>query len=249
VTSNLRPWDHLDPRTRVLIVVGATILTSSTAPANLAPFALYLPLILLLIASSKSASWIFIIGRCFASAPFILLAAAMLLFQYDLTPDGRPGGIEPAAAVACKGFAAALLLSFLATSTGLAQILWAMRKLGSPESFNLILSMMYRYTSLLSEEWRRLQRARDSRTVRPLATAQLVRVYARQLGVLLVRSWDRAERVHAAMLSRGFHGVWPVWDAPRFRFRDGLFLVLVIGAFAAARFDSALAAFLQKYSG
>lgn len=217
-------------------MIAATILVASTAPGHWLPFAFYFPLIAVLILTSRTASWRYIIARCLHSSPFILMASVLLLFQYDLTPEGRPAGIAPAATVAGKGYAAALLLSFLTASTGLSQLLWAMRKLGSPDSLNLILSMMYRYTSLLSEEWLRLQRARDSRTVRPLHGRQLYRIYGRQLGLLLLRSWDRAERIHAAMLSRGFTGAWPMWDAPRFTLRDAFVLAAVAGSFAAIRF-------------
>ncbi len=232
---SLQNWDRIDPRARVLCIVLATILIASTAPGNVLPFVFYFPLIIALVCTSKSASWSYIITRCFASAPFILMASVLLLFQYDLTPEGRPAGIGPAATVAGKGFAAALLLSFLSSSTALSQILWAMRKLGSPQSLNMILSLMYRYTALLSEEWTRLERARDSRTVKPLVGRQLYRIYGRQLGILLLRSWDRAERVHAAMLSRGFNGSWPMWESPVFAVRDGFFFVLATGCFVAVR--------------
>jgi hypothetical protein len=84
---------------------------------------------------------------------------------------------------------------------------------------------MYRYTSLLSEEHARLERARESRTVRPLGR-QIFAVYGRQLAMLIVRSWDRADRVHAAMLSRGFDGGWPTMQWRRFRFFDGAFIAV-----------------------
>lgn len=229
-------WTTLDPRARLLSVLAATILIASTPRGHLLPFLLYFPLIVVGIVVCSNASWRYLIARCVASSPFILMASVLLLFQYDLTADGRPAGIGPAASVAGKGYAASLLLAFLTESTPLAQILWAMRKLGSPESLNLILGMMYRYTALLEEEWTRLERARNSRTVRPFGFTQMFGVYGRQLGILLVRSWERAERVHAAMLARGFDGSWPVWKPATFAWVDGLFLTCCTGAFAVARF-------------
>ena len=227
-------WSRVDPRARLLLVLVATVLISSTPRGYLPPFAFYFPLILAFIALLSRASWTYIIARCVASSPFILMASGLLLFQYDLAADGRPAGIAPAASVAGKGYAAALLLSFLTESTPLSQLLWAMRKLGSPESLNMILSMMYRYTSLLEEEWHRLQRARDSRTVRPLTLMQMVPAYGRQAATLLLRSWERSERVHAAMLARGFDGSWPVWKSPLWTWFDGVFLACGCAAFAAA---------------
>ena len=228
-------WPRLDPRARLLSILVAAIVIASTPRGHLPPFAFYFPLIIAGILLLSRASWRYLIARCVASSPFILMASLLLLFQYDLTADGRPAGILPAASVAGKGCAAALLLAFLTESTPLAQILWAMRKLGSPESLNLILSMMYRYASLLEEEWTRLERARNSRTARPLGFTQMFAVYGRQLGILLVRSWERADRVHAAMLARGFNGSWPMSKPVTFAWFDGLFLVCATGAFAAAR--------------
>lgn len=50
-----------------------------------------------------------------------------------------------------------------------------------------------------------------------------------------LRSWDRAERVHAAMLSRGFTGTWPVTRELHFSWRDAAFLLFVCALFLAAR--------------
>jgi cobalt/nickel transport system permease protein len=222
------PWTSLDPRARVLIVVCATVIVASTQ--HLKAFAIYLPLIAVSIALFSRASWIYLVQRLTACSPFVLLAALLLLFQYDLDAAGRPAGIVPAALIAAKGYSAALLLAFLTESTPLPQILWAMRKLGCPESLNLILGMMYRYTALLEEEWGKLERARSSRTVRPLAHRQMFGIYGRQLGVLLVRSWERADRVHAAMLARGFEGNWPLWHSPRFQRKDALVLSAAVVA-------------------
>ena len=226
-------WPSLDPRARLLIVLTATIVIASTT--HLKPFAIYLPMIVAAIAIFSRASWIYLTQRLAACSPFILLAALLLLFQYDVDASGRPAGIAPAATVAAKGYSAALLLAFLTESTPLSEILWAMRKLGCPDSLNLILGMMYRYTALLEEEWGKLERARDSRTVRPLPYSQLFSVYGRQVGVLLIRSWERAERVHAAMLARGFHGSWPIWHSPRFQIKDALVLTTAVVVLLAIR--------------
>lgn len=231
----MRFWDTLDPRARLLIVLAATVACVSVPRGELQPYALFFPAILLLMFTSRSLDWVHILTRCAASSPFILLAGLMLLFQYGIDAQGRPEGLIPVAGIIAKGYSAALLLAFLGSSTGLAQILWAMRKLGAPESLNMILAMMFRYTSLLSEEWQKLQRARDSRTVRPLQGLKLANVYGRQLGTLLVRSWDRADRIHAAMLSRGFHGVWPVREQSSWHMRDTLAVVLIPALFVAIR--------------
>jgi cobalt/nickel transport system permease protein len=197
------------------------------------PFAFYLPLCVALILTSR-ASGFYLTWRCLAASPFILLAAGLLAVQAGLTPDGRPAGVAAALSVALKGYTAALLLAFLTATTALSELLWALRRLKAPESLNMILGMMYRYTSLLSEEYGRLERARESRTVRPLGSRRFA-VYGRQLASLILRSWDRADRIHAAMLSRGYKGSWPTMELRRFGFLDAAFVTVNTLLFLAPR--------------
>jgi cobalt/nickel transport system permease protein len=202
-----------DPRARILLVVFATAITASTPRGQLLPFAAYFPLCALLIVTHR-VSLSYVAWRCAAASPFLLLAAGMLLLQFGSTEESLRNGLPLALSVVCKGCAAVLLLAFLTGSTSLPQLLDGIRCLGSPESLNLILSMMSRYTSLLSEEYSRMERARDCRTVRPLGGRRIA-IYSHQLGTLILRSWDRAERIHAAMLSRGFDGAWPEGERQR----------------------------------
>jgi cobalt/nickel transport system permease protein len=190
----------------------------------LQPFAVYFPLCILLILTGR-VSGLYLLWRGLAASPFILLASGLLAYQ---------GGLPAAASVALKAYAAALLLAFLTASTALADLLLALRRLGSPDSLNLILGMMHRYTSLLSEEYARMERARDCRTVRPLGRKRFG-VYARQLGTLILRSWDRSERIYAAMLARGFHGSWPVIEQPKLGLVDATFFALSGLLFLLAR--------------
>ncbi len=218
-------FERLDPAARLLTVVGAAVIVVSTPRAVLSPFPAYFALCLLLILTGRaSARHLFF--RTLAVSPFLLLAAGLLAFE--------AGSLPAAASVAAKGYAAALLLAFLTGTTPLGELLAALRRLRSPASLNLILGMMHRYTDLLSEEYARLERARNSRTVRPLGKERF-RVYGRQLGALLLRSWDRAERVHAAMLARGFTGEWPEPERRPAGVRDAAFPGLTCALFLAAR--------------
>jgi len=224
---------RLDPRTRIVTVVLATVMVASTLPAHLTPFALYIPLAILLVLTNRASGWRLLL-RVMEASPFILLAAGLLVVRDGIEPALLRANLAPAATVALKGYTAALLLAFLTATTPLADLLWALRKMHAPESLNLILALMYRYTSLMSEEHSRLERARLSRTARPLGS-QRYAIYGRQLGTLLLRSWDRAERVHSAMLSRGFDGGWPTLIARSMQPIDWQFLIGFGGAFLAAR--------------
>ncbi|MCC7235440.1 MAG: hypothetical protein IT163_09060 [Bryobacterales bacterium] len=240
-------FPSLDARARLLAVVAATVIVASTPVGELAPFLAYVPLTYLLLRTGQ-ASREYLAWRCFAAAPFLLMAALLLAIEAAWPAGGWPAGswmdawkaanwdagLPRALSIAGKGFTAVLLLAFLMAMTELADLLWALRKLGSPHLLNLILGMMYRYTSLLSEEYARMERARDCRMVRPLGW-QGIGVYGHHMGSLLVRSWDRADRVHAAMVSRGFTGEWPVTRVSSFGARETVFVLICAAAFLTAR--------------
>ncbi len=215
-------FQRLDPRTRILAVVAAIVIIGSTA--RLAVFPWYFALAAAMIAASRARGgeirW-----RVLAAAPFILLASALLAFQ---------AGIAAGSVVAMKGMLAAALLALLASTTPLADLLWALRRMKSPESLNLILGMMHRYTTLLAEEYARMARARDSRSVQTIGRLGFL-AHGGQIGALVLRSWDRAERIHASMLARGFTGAWPSLTARRLGAIDGIYLAAAVALFLAAR--------------
>lgn len=77
-----------------------------------------------------------------------------------------------------------------------------LRRLHTPAIFLDALAFMHRYAVVLWEELARLKTARSARTSR-LSWIQTWTSSAQMIGELLIRAWDRAERVHRAMLSRG----------------------------------------------
>lgn len=95
---------------------------------------------------------------------------------------------------------AALLL--IAT-TGFPAVCLALNKLGAPRIFTVQLLFLYRYLFVLTEESIRMLRAHTLRSFHKgirFATAK------QMLGNLLLRTMDRAQRIHLAMLSRSFAG-------------------------------------------
>lgn len=75
-----------------------------------------------------------------------------------------------------------------------------------PKIFIMIMSFMYRYLFLLVDEVQRMQRAKESRSFGKAKHLHTLRTLSNIIGVLFIRSYERAERVYLAMCSRGFHG-------------------------------------------
>jgi cobalt/nickel transport system permease protein len=88
--------------------------------------------------------------------------------------------------------------------TGFHQVCAALERLGMPRAFALQLLFLYRYLFVLGGEAARMVRARALRVFdgRGLGFG----TYGSLLGHLLLRTLDRAQRLHLAMLSRGFDG-------------------------------------------
>jgi cobalt/nickel transport system permease protein len=146
----------------------------------------------------------------------------------------RPG-LELALLLTIKVNAAALgALAFFGTSS-VTQLAAAARRLGAPEKLTAIFLLTLRYFHVLRLEYVRLRQALKVRAFRPGFNLHTFRTYANLVGILLVRGVDRAERVHAAMLCRGYTGRF--WFHDHFRFTGldwlgavGLALMLSAGA-------------------
>ena len=97
-----------------------------------------------------------------------------------------------------------------------------------PQKLTQLLLFMVRYFDVLGREYARLRAAMRVRCFRPAMNIHCYRTFGYLVGMLLVRSFDRSERVLAAMKCRGFRGRYYMLD--HFAFvarRDGPFYVAV----------------------
>jgi cobalt/nickel transport system permease protein len=81
-----------------------------------------------------------------------------------------------------------------------------------PSTLVAILSFMVRYLSVVSDDLHRMRIARESRGYTGGRAGHLKAV-AGGVGALFVRSFERGERVHLAMRSRGYTGRMPLLSA------------------------------------
>jgi cobalt/nickel transport system permease protein len=67
---------------------------------------------------------------------------------------------------------------------------------------------MLRYVNVVNDEMERMKIARESRGFEATGIKHW-KVLATAAGALFIRSYERGERVHLSMLSRGYEGVLP----------------------------------------
>jgi cobalt/nickel transport system permease protein len=205
------PVTRFDPRWKLagllLSALAATWLR--TLPATLLAFAGSLLLVLL-----ARLPWRWYLGRVGALA--VALAIFVLPLPF-LLADGGPSWQWGFLRVSLHGAAVALLLGakaltvvtlmlVLLASTPLDALLKAARSLHVPGLLVQLALMSYRYLFLLRDELARLRIALRVRGYRNRATRYSYRTLGHVAGTLLVRGYERAERVGHAMRCRGFDG-------------------------------------------
>jgi cobalt/nickel transport system permease protein len=111
--------------------------------------------------------------------------------------------------IVVKGTLGVLTSLTLAATTPPRDLLWGLQRLRVPSTITTIATLMLRYIDVIVGEARRMRIARIARGHNPRLLWQ-AGATARGVGTLFLRSYERGERVHLAMLSRGWSGEMPV---------------------------------------
>lgn len=186
------------------------MLTVVATPGGWFPvFAVYLVSVLGIIAVSQVPIG-YIGKRMVVEVPFVLFALLMPFVSTGPRVDvlgiavSEPG-LLAAWTLLAKGTLGVMASLTLAATTEPRDLLRGLERLRVPRQLVQIVGFMIRYLDVVTGEMRRMRIARESRGF----TGRGVRawpVYARAAGALFIRSYERGERVHLAMLSRGYDG-------------------------------------------
>ena len=117
-------------------------------------------------------------------------------------------GLAAAFAILVKATLGVIASILLAATTTPHDLLLGLQRLRMPELIVQIASFMIRYAEVISGELGRMAIARQSRCFEARGP-KAWRVLGQSAGALFIRSYERGERVHLAMLSRGFQGRMP----------------------------------------
>lgn len=137
---------------------------------------------------------------------FVALVGFLALMVATSHPSRAALGVGPVVlSIVAKNSLAFLAMLLLVHVTPFRKLLAAMRRLGLPPALASTLQFMYRYLHVLADELDRMVRARRSRTFRRSGRLDWG-LLTGLIGVLFLRAFERGERVHAAMLARGWDG-------------------------------------------
>jgi len=150
--------------------------------------------------------------------------------------------LSRAALVACKVAASVLAIQVLLAGIEPERVGGALRGLWFPEPIVRLFVLTARYLGIIRDEGQRLREAMRARGFRPRSSRHAWRSYGNLIGMLLVRSLERADRVEEAMFCRGYAGRFPYTVLPRPEVRDwARFSILVSVAVAVVVADRAWA--------
>ncbi len=234
------PIHRLDPRAKLLGFAAVTVVAVS---APLSAWASYAACALVLAATAAAARvgpatiW----ARARVVLPVVLFVALFLPFArrggatVDLGPlSASEAGLATFATVSAKAVLGTVSAVMLGATTGFPDVLHALERLRSPRLLVLIAAFMYRYLHVIAGEGRRMRAAVASRGYRPrhaLHAAAMGRVAT----AMFLRSYERGERVHLAMLARGWSTAMPRLDPLVLRRADAVFLVALLFALLPVR--------------
>jgi cobalt/nickel transport system permease protein len=201
---------------------------------GLVPFAAF-PLVLCAVGRVPFA---FVARKLLVAAPFVLVLGAFNPV-FDTAPRIAAAGIEISGGwisylsvvlrfVLTVGAALALV-----AVTGMNPVCAAAERLGVPRIFVTQLALLYRYLFVLAAQAQRMRRAAELRA--PGRRRPSIALYGSLVGHLLLRTLDRAQRIHVAMRCRGFDGEIPLLRPMRFGLGDAAFVAGWVAFFAAVR--------------
>lgn len=209
------PVHALPPHCKLAAVLCFVLVVVATPREAVWAFGLY-ALLLAGVAALARVPAGFLLRRMLIEVPFVAFAVLMPFVvpgdqvQFLGLSLSVPGlwGAWNVLAKGTLGVAASVLL---ASTTELRALLLGLQRLKLPPMLVQIASFMIRYGDVITDELRRMSIARRSRGFE----ARGVRhwgVLGKSAGALFIRSYERGERVHLAMMSRGYTGTMPVID-------------------------------------
>nr|WP_042183067.1 cobalt ECF transporter T component CbiQ [Kibdelosporangium sp. MJ126-NF4]CEL15336.1 Transmembrane component NikQ of energizing module of nickel ECF transporter [Kibdelosporangium sp. MJ126-NF4]CTQ95624.1 Transmembrane component NikQ of energizing module of nickel ECF transporter [Kibdelosporangium sp. MJ126-NF4] len=206
------PVHRIAPQVKIVSALAMVLCVVATPRTQYWAFAGYLAVLLVVWAVARvPVRWF--AARAVIEVPFVLLAVLLPFVGGGQRTEflGLSVSVEGSLAgwnILVKGTLGVLVSLTMAATTSHRDLIAGLQRLRVPSLFITIATLMTRYVEVIVEEARRMRVARISRGHDPRFLWQLGAT-ARGIGTLFIRSYERGERVHIAMVSRGWSGVLP----------------------------------------
>ncbi|MCW8883684.1 MAG: cobalt ECF transporter T component CbiQ [Motiliproteus sp.] len=221
-----------DPRLRVILALLLALVT-----VNLSGLAIlgFLLISALSLALSAGIPFSHLLKRLLAFEGFMLLV--LLFVPFSIAGDSilqlgpfaaSEQGLERAITIVLRANTVVIgLLALLGTMEP--EVLGhSLAKLKLPEKLVHLFLLTIRYIGVLYDEYQRLRQAMRARAFVAGSNRHSWRSFGWLIGMLLVRSLQRSQRILGAMKCRGFHGQFYLLDNQRWQNRDSIFLTVAV---------------------
>lgn len=209
---------RISPEVKLVAVFAVVVVGAVTPRTEVVAFSVYAVAALMVVAMS-GIGLIKYLRRLTVIVPFILFA-----FVIPFVGGGEKLNVAGVALsvdglwamwnILVKAALGATMSIVLSATTPVTNLLHGLTRLRVPRLLVAIISFMLRYIDVLVEQLGRMRRSMVARGHDPRWLWQ-VKPIASSAGALFVRSYERGERVHQAMLARGYTGVMPTIASQR----------------------------------
>lgn len=197
---------------KLVALVAFMLLVVATPREWYAVFAVHAAVLLVVVGLSRVPP-AYLAKRMVVETPFVVFALLVPFISHGprtelLGLSVSEPGLVAAWGLLVKGTLGVLASLTLAATTEPQDVLAGLRRLRMPDLFVQIMGFMLRYLDVVTAELGRMSVAMRSRGLDPRSPRHWP-VLARSLGSLFIRSYERGERVHLAMVARGYDGTLP----------------------------------------
>jgi cobalt/nickel transport system permease protein len=227
------PWHRLIPTTRVICALLFVFATALTPNGRWLTWLIYSLGLVSLIATARLTLPV-LLRRVAIEFTFIGAVLLGTLFRGGGTVLWQWGwlkittvGLMILGSVAFKALLSLLMLNLLVLTTPIPALLNALADLKVPPLLIAIIASMYRYLDVLVDEFNTMRRAAESRNLLNHRARQRL-VFGNMIGSLFIRTYDRGDRIHRAMLSRGYRGIPPIQTPPQSGRADPIAITIIV---------------------
>jgi len=206
------PLHHVASQVKIVGAFGFVIAVVLTPRTAFWAFAFYAAVVLGLVVLAHIPP-AYIARRAVVLVPFLLVALLFPLvgsgeridvLGMSMSVDGL-WDLWNIAAKAGLGFATAVVL---ASTTEITDLLRGLEALHMPRIVTAIIGFAVRYIDIVAADFTRMRIALSSRGYHARSVRAWA-MYARTIGTMFMRTYERGERVYLAMLSRAYTGTMP----------------------------------------
>ncbi len=205
---------RLDPRIKFLTILPLVFIIAAMSGVEGPLAALVMSVVFVVIAKLNLKK---LLLRLLAVNVFIAFLWLFLPFSYHGEALFQIGfltatreGVMHVLSITFKSNAIVIMTIAILGTSEVFSLAHALLHLRAPQKLVLLFFFFYRYITVLHTEYIKLKKAMLIRCFKPHSNMHTYRTFAYLVGMLIIRSFERSNRIYNAMLCRGFKNNFPL---------------------------------------